>query len=154
MLSPSLYLEISLKQSKSTKHLIGFLRHCIKNHVPLMVGWHLMKWPRGIALFSSQESLPSNSGVKGNCCPRWPLSDALIFTSKAIASSTSFSVPNRRPSRPESRSGLSVLVWGLKESLNGSDGHSASCCKWSEGPKSSSELIRTSASKGEWCWWI
>ncbi len=29
MLSPFLVLEISLKQSKSTKHLIGFLRHCI-----------------------------------------------------------------------------------------------------------------------------
>jgi len=28
MLSPILFLEISLKQSKSTKHLIGFLRHC------------------------------------------------------------------------------------------------------------------------------
>ncbi len=29
MPSPFLVLEISLKQSKSTKHLIGFLRHCI-----------------------------------------------------------------------------------------------------------------------------
>jgi hypothetical protein len=81
---------------------------------------------------------------------RWPSLDASIFTLKAIVSSTSSLVPNRRPSGPEFRSALAVLVSELKELLNSSGGHSASCCKYSEGPKSSLELSMSSASKGEW----